>query len=324
MTAGKQNVPPEHSGISGPVPVSKKIAVIDLGTNTFHLLIGRCDGQRIHILHKEKQFVHLGKQGLGYLTEDAMQRGLKTLTHFKRVTHGYKPEDIHLSGTAALRSAENAGVFIERVRHMLGWNIRIISGLEEARLIHRGIYGGDDELPGDALIMDIGGGSVEFIHSRHRILQWAQSFDIGISVLKAFHSSDPLNAKDRKKLSGFLYSQLTPLSAYLSENRLAPIRLIGASGSFDTLYDMIAPADGRLHISLPEFRSLFDRLMGSTLEERLEMRGLPAPRAVYIPLAMMLVDEILSLCGSPAIYVSPNAMKEGILYEMCGKTGREE
>ncbi len=292
---------------------SETAAVLDLGTNTFHLIIAEKSAVEYTVLHHEKQFVHLGKEGLGHLSDPAIQRAMKTLFDFHSKVKTYAPQKLKIVSTAALRRADNASFFLQKIKEELGWDVDIISGDEEARLIHLGVVHTLENLPDEFIIMDIGGGSTEFIHSKNKQILWKYSFDLGVTVLSPFHTKDPITTFEKKSLFGFLQERLQPLLEYI-QNIKSPVALVGASGSFNTLRSMTNTTSRQ--ISIENFEVLRKSLCHSTLQQRMQMKGLPNARAGYIVTACLLIDFVLDVLQSSCIFVSPAALKEGILWEL--------
>ena len=155
-----------------------KAAVIDMGTNTFHLLLVELHGNEFKTIYKEKIAVKLGQGGItqNLIAPEAEKRALHTLGHFKNLIDGESISQVFAFATSAVRNATNGPDFVNRVREQLGIQIHVISGDEEAQLIYEGIHfsGALDERT--TLMMDIGGGSVEFIIGNAQEAFWKQSF----------------------------------------------------------------------------------------------------------------------------------------------------
>ncbi|NJK83906.1 MAG: hypothetical protein HC912_08960 [Saprospiraceae bacterium] len=150
-----------------------RYAVIDLGTNTFHLLIVEQNRQK---LYQERQFVKLAENGIEHISAAPFQRGIETMLHFHRVLKKFDVQQVQAFGTAALRTAHNGSAFIEEVEEATGIEIQLISGEREAALIQKGVAQAIPATDAHSLIMDIGGGSVEFILANQHEVFWAQSF----------------------------------------------------------------------------------------------------------------------------------------------------
>ena len=141
-----------------------RVAVIDLGTNTFHLLIADIKNKgQFETLKRIRKYVYIGEEGVSILGDKPLQRAFETLTHFKQTSTEFEVDEIIAFGTAALRTASNSNDFISKVRDEIGIEIQLISGEKEADLIYLGTKKAIPPTSENFLIMDIGGGSVEFI-----------------------------------------------------------------------------------------------------------------------------------------------------------------
>ncbi len=296
-----------------------RIAVIDCGTNTFHLLIAdvQADGS-YELLYRERQYVYLGEEGLDQLGETPQRRGLQVLEAFHQKMAELKVDRWRVVGTEALRRARNASAFIAAVAQRTGLHIEVISGDEEARLIHLGVMQAVPPFEGKALIMDVGGGSVEFIISDVAQVHWASSFPIGVQVLYSeFQRNDPISQGDILALHMHLDRVLEPLHLALRQHH-TPL-LIGASGSFEVIESMLhlqKPNPNYGLVSIEAYQQLYRKIIAASFEERLRMPGLPPERAKLIVVAFVLIDYVVRKAGINQIIPSAFALKEGVLYEM--------
>ena len=294
-------------------------AVIDLGTNTFHLLIAFPAKSGFKVLYKERRFVKLAENGIEYIGEIPYQRGLNAIHHFNNILKEHQVQEVRAFGTAALRTASNGQQFIEEVQQQTGIVVQLISGDREAALIHKGVVQALPTIAENILIMDIGGGSVEFIISNQAHVFWAQSFSIGVAVLfNQFKHSDPATYSEVKAIENYLASMLLPLKEALTQ--IETHFLVGASGTFDVLENNLPHLEkGKKYVSLSvnDYTTYYEQLVKTTLEERLQIDGIPNLRAEMLIVAFILVKYVFSLLpSSQRFYVSDYAMKEGILAEM--------
>lgn len=301
--------------------MTKRYGVIDLGTNTFHLLISEKDDEgNITDLFREGIFVKLGEDGIETIGDAPFQRALDAIRYFKAVLDQHNVTVIKAFGTAALRTAGNAKNIIERIKNETGIEVSLISGDEEARLIHLGVVRAVPLDKENGLIMDIGGGSVEFIVANGGGVIWAQSFPIGVSILfRRFHKSDPIIPEEILAVEAYLQTMLQPLFETLKKHK-TPL-LIGASGTFDVLDILLSrEKTSEVHsiVEVADFFPLYHHFLDSTITERLAMEKLPEPRAELIIVALILINFILKKANIQRISVSAYAMKEGILHEMNG------
>lgn len=296
-------------------------AVIDLGTNTFHLLIAEVNDGRIEERYRERIYVKLASEGIETIGAEPFERGLAALRHFKKVLDTYGVEEVTAIGTAALRTASNGPNFVRRAGLETGIAVRLIPGDTEAEYITRGVLAALPPLDDTILIMDIGGGSTEYILASAVGVYWRQSFPLGVAVLqRAFHQSDPITASEIATLDAFLDEELRPLAEALKQ--YPSTHLVGAAGTFDAMATVLgtdAPAAGHAHrLSLYGLGELHNTLIASSLSERLAMEALPDERADLIVVAMLLIRYTMRLAGTEKITVSDYAMKEGILLSTNG------
>lgn len=299
-------------------------AVIDLGTNTFHLLIAEQDEKgEIKPVFRKRIFVKLGENGLDTIGRKPYERGINAMLDFKDVLSKYRIQKLSAIGTAALRTAKNGPDFLVDVLQKTDINVELITGDQEAVWIYKGVRKAVDLREGLSLIMDIGGGSVEFILADERGMRWRQSFPVGLAVLyEGFHHSDPISGSEREQIHRFLEMELNAL--WLQLSLYSPKILVGAAGAFE-IFEHFLPyrpmSDTQRNFSLSDFKSLHRLFISSSLSERLAMDKLPDSRADMIVVAMELINFIMEKTGIKEIAVSDFAMKEGILCEMMGGEG---
>lgn len=300
-----------------------RLAVLDLGTNTFHLLIAERDSNgEVHFLSKHKIYVKLAEEGIGHIGEAAFQRGLDALRTFKIELDiaGIPDANTRALGTAALRTADNAPDFLLEAAKILGIRPEIIPGEREAELIHKGVRQAVPFPVGKrVLIMDIGGGSVEFVIADRERVFWQKSFPVGVAVLwRLFHHSDPIEQEEVQQMEQYLETALHDL--WQAITHYPSSILVGASGTFDVIdLFLLDPAEKPElygYIPVMDFYPLYKLLLRSTLDERYAMPHLPAERVEMVVAALVLIRVVLKKVGIGEIYTSVYAMKEGMLAEM--------
>ncbi len=301
---------------------TRKAAVIDMGTNTFHLLLVEIYGDSFKTIYKEKIPVKLGQGGISqdFIAEDAKKRAFHTLEHFKNLIDGEKITQIFAFATSAVRNAKNGSAFVSEVKDKLGIDIKVISGKEEAQMIYEGVKLSGSLNGQTELLMDIGGGSVEFIIGTAEEVFWKESFEIGGQrLLDLFHYHDPILPEEVEKLNRYLSQKLQPLIEAIEEFK--PTSLIGASGTFDTLTDIYFESmlqcklTGQHVFSLPaeDFKRIFTLLLTTTREERLLIPGMIPMRVDMIVVASCLIEFTLKLLPVKSITCSHYALKEGAI-----------
>lgn len=297
-----------------------RTAIIDLGTNTFHLLIV----EGTEALYKASIPAKIGMGGIsqGVISEEGIQRALTVLKGFRENIdkQGVSLDRVFATGTSAIRNAENKEEFVQRVAEETGIKIQVISGDEEAELICLGVKQAMS-IPETSMIMDIGGGSVEFIICNDEKIFWKQSFEIGGQrLMDKFMKSDPISMRSVQMMDDFFREKLLPLANAC--HQYAPKVLIGSSGSFDTLIDMQYMKDkGQLpasnevafEYSLPDFYWAYDELIFKNHAERMQIPGMIELRVDMIVVAMCLIRFIIQTLEIQRIRVSSFALKEGVM-----------
>lgn len=301
--------------------MSQHFAVIDLGTNTFHILIAQAGkgDEAFEVLYKERRFVKLAEEGIETIGQGALKRAWEAMAHFSQVMQQYNVVQIKAVGTAALRTASNGRAFVEEVKEKLGVEILIINGFQEAELIAGGVSYAIPNLQDEPyLIIDIGGGSVEFIIVRENKVIWKGSFLVGVALLcKNFHKSDPIQHDELVTMKAFLQDQLADLRTALDTH---PCRiLVGASGTFDVLENFIQEREtGKTYsrFGIGSFHEVYEKLLPTTLVDRMRNAKIPLERVEMLISALILIHTVVGLTQIEEIIVSAYALKEGLLAEI--------
>lgn len=260
--------------------MSQRIAVIDLGTNTCNLLIAEIDGHGFRILFQGKEVVKLAKDRINgtELSPEAVDRAVYAIRKHQEKIAGFKVTKIEVIGTSAIRDAANKDWFCSEVERRTGLKITVISGEQEADLIFSGVKLAFQELENNSLILDIGGGSNEFILTENGSAAWKRSFPLGMArIIKKFPISDPITPDEILEIAAYFDSSLESLWQKTEKMKI-PL-LIGCSGAFDTIADLIDQTDPGTkirisqEISLGDFNRIYSRLIESTTEERTAFFG---------------------------------------------------
>lgn len=301
-------------------------AVIDIGTNTFHLLIGKVNDQKLEIIFKETIAVKLGEGGgisKGEIISTAYQRGLDALKLFSNEIKKRNISIIKATATAAVRDAKNGKQFIEDVYNLTQIEIDIIDGQEEASYIYQGAKAAAALGEQTSLVMDIGGGSVEFIICNQQNIFWKNSFRIGAARLLAdFYKSDPLLDEHIDQLNQHFDHTLSSLKDVLVKYK--PQELIGTAGAFDSYRDMILMKEYSslnneiilFPIKQDQFLKLLNSLIKSTHKERKQIPGLIPLRTDMILMASLLCKYILEESTIQKNISCSYSLKEGLLYSI--------
>jgi exopolyphosphatase / guanosine-5'-triphosphate,3'-diphosphate pyrophosphatase len=306
-----------------------RIAVLDIGTNTFNLIIAESEVKNgFRILYNEKLPVKLGEGGInnGEILQIAFNRGIKAIEDHYQTILSYKADKIYAFGTSALRTARNSKDFIDTIKKLTGIDVEIISGDREAELIYHGVSQTLTMTSEKYLILDIGGGSNEFIIANNKEIFWKKSYPIGIArLIERFKPSDPIKPSEIIAIEEYFFHKLADLIQLVKQYDIKI--LIGASGSFETFVAMIHSADKdfepqtalmpqSLSIANSEFEALYQKLIKSTTEDRKKMKGLEPMRIEMIVLACLFVKFISKTLNIETIIQSNFSLKEGVVYQL--------
>jgi len=310
-----------------------RIAAIDIGTNSVHMIVVRVRPDlSFEVIDREKAMVRLGAGGLDgrALTTDAVTAALQALSKFKRLADSHRVDEILAAATSATREARNGGEFLARVERDTGIRPRVISGVEEARLIHQAAVYGVDVAGGRAVVIDIGGGSVEITLGTATSVQLARSFKIGsIRLTERMVHSDPVSDRDERKIVKHV---LAEIGRYCDQIVTAGFdRVIGTSGTVLSIGAVAAtaarggpPSELRnLHISAKQIRRVRKDVVTLDLEQRLAIPGLDPRRADLIVAGAILLDTILRRLGSDELTLCDLALREGLVLDYIRRNRRQ-
>lgn len=306
-----------------------RVAAIDIGSNSIHMVIAQVESDgRFRVLDRAKEMVRLGRHTLtkGKLSAQSMRAGIRTLSGFRTLAERHGVARIRAVATSAVREAANGGEFVRRVQDQVGLRVKVIPGREEARLIHLGVAHAID-LSGDpALLMDVGGGSVEITLTRDGKPLDLHSLKLGVARLsETFLASDPPSAKEIGRLELHLAKELDSVLARAA--RLRVRRVVGTSG---TLLNLIAiaghlrgdPPGAHLHnfvVGADEIRTVRRLLARSSRTERLRIDGVDAKRVDFIVAGAVLADHVLSYLGAKELVACTWALREGVLLDFIAR-----
>jgi exopolyphosphatase/guanosine-5'-triphosphate,3'-diphosphate pyrophosphatase len=302
--------------------MKQKLAIIDLGTNTFHLLLAEPTAAGYTITHREKVAVKLGMGGINQdvIQPDAIGRALAVLKDFKTTIEQSGISTRYAFGTSALRQAHNGLEVTQQIQRETGIHVNIISGDEEADFIYYGVRSAMELGTDPVLIMDIGGGSVEFIIGNRDTTRWKKSIEIGAQrLLEKFHRQDPISTDEIQELNRHFEATLAEVFQALHHHQ--PQTLIGSSGTFDTLSDMHClrqgifkeTDDAETPLTLESFHEIYAELIAKNRAERLRIPGMIEMRVDMIVVACCLIRFMLEKHSFQSIRVSSYSLKEGVL-----------
>lgn len=300
-------------------------AIIDLGTNTFNLLVAQSNGDgKYSIIHESKLPVKLGEGGLiqKIITPAAWQRGVEAIDKHIQTAKGFAAEKFFAFATSATRDASNGKAFVDEIFNRFGLKIEVIDGSREATLIYKGVRQAIELGDECNLILDIGGGSNEIILASSKEVFWLYSFNLGVSrLMQLFNPSDPISKEQIIAIENHINKELAPLFEAVKKHK--PTRMVGSSGSFDSFRNILEFAD-KIELSdktwaqipMQEYINLHNIFITSIRKERLKIKGLDPIRVDLIVLASIFVKFLVEQFGIKSMYQSEFALKEGFLSEL--------
>ena len=308
--------------------MDERFAVMDLGTNTFHLLIAAGDISNFRKIEHEHIAVKLGEGGInkGIILTRAFERGIDTMKEFKHKINSLNIQKTRAIATSALRSASNGKVFIDHVYQQTGISIEIIDGNQEACFIYEGIKAADALSAENSLVMDIGGGSVEFIIGNREKMLWKQSFEMGAArLMERFHHTDPIPPASIEALNLYLENTLAALFAAV---KAIPVsNLIGSSGSFETFAELaVLKRDNEFDLEkiknyafdYEDLLLVTDEMIRSSHAEREANDAVIPVRVDMIVVSSLITRYIMHKLDIKNVALCTYSLKEGVLAEMMG------
>lgn len=303
-----------------------RIAVIDLGTNTCNLLLAEMNGKQYKILHQSKEMVKLGDGKIrdNQISDEAIFRTIAAFRVHNEIMETFGVDEIKVFATSAVRTADNKAEFVAAIEKVCACSVEVISGEREAELIFKGVLLAFRNIEFPSVILDIGGGSNELILTHKDAILWKESRPTGMSrIINSFDLSDPISEEQVRELQKYFADEHQ--TAIQNSTKKSVGTLIGCSGAFDTIADMldeVNPGEKQRVtqvISLEEFYVVYEKLLQSTRDERLQMKGMDYVRVDLIVPAVILIETLISAIGIKQIVQTDFALREGVLYELLAK-----
>ena len=306
------------------------IAAIDMGTNSFHMVVARIDPKlpAFTIIAREKDTVRLGdcEAKTGCLKPEVMERAIATLRRFLDIAKTFNAEQVIAVATSAVREAPNGRDFLKQVAEELDLNVSLISGQEEARRIYLGVLSGMEFNNESQVIIDIGGGSTELILGDSSEPRCLTSTKIGaVRLTGQFVKTDPISREEFAYLQAYIRISLErPIDELRSQFHAGePLRLIGTAGTIETLAAINAreklgtvpsPLAG-YQLSLKDLRDLVNRFRKLSYSERLAIPGMSDKRAEIILAGSLILQEAMTLLGIESLTVCDRSLREGVIVD---------
>lgn len=299
------------------------VVAIDLGSNSFHMMVARQDHNEIRPVERLGKKVQLtaGLDEQCLLTDEAMELGLSCLREFAEYFNGMAPSNIRIVGTSALRKARNSDVFVRLAEQELGHPVDIITGREEARLIYLGVaqtYSDDGER---RLVVDIGGGSTEFIIGQRFESYLLESLYMGCVTytLQYFPCGNLSNKHFRKAYYSARRELMSIEKAYRSEGW---VEVVGSSGFVKSVRNILAER-GIDRITLDGLKQLKRDVLTFQNVEDVNFLGLKSERAAIFPAGLAILMAIFDSLKIDIMNYSDGALREGVLYDLVGRKSHE-
>jgi exopolyphosphatase / guanosine-5'-triphosphate,3'-diphosphate pyrophosphatase len=313
----------------------RRLAAIDLGTNSFHLVIADVKPNgKFSVVSKDKEMVRLGEgfNDLKHLSEEAMQRAMETLRRFALIAQSHAAP-VRAVATSAVREALNQDAFLQRARDTVGLDIEVVSGFEEARLIYLGVLQALPVYSKNILLVDIGGGSTEFLSGTRGVVEYANSLKLGaVRLTQKFFRNDIIRSKDVAACREHLAGAINPITRAL-KGRQFDIA-IGSSGTIISAAVMVQAMNGtplltdetnNLVITRTDLARVVDAVLAArSVGRRRELDGMDTSRADIIVAGVLILEQVFEQLRLDSMVTSKYALREGILLDTLHKIIGEE
>ena len=301
------------------------IAAVDLGSNSFHMVVARYSHGQLIILDRLREMVRLaaGLDETGRLDRSAIDTALACLQRFGQRLHDMRAESVRVVGTNTLRRAKRRGAFLDRARAALGHPIEIISGIEEARLIYLGVAHTMPSEPGRRLVADIGGGSTEIIIGEGFHARKLESLYMGcVSTSSKFFADGEITEKRMKRARLAARLELEPVRATFRDYGWD--QAVGTSGTIRSVSDVLRARGNDGVITPAGVQSLIEHAIRVGHVDRLKFAGLSEERIPVFAGGLAILAEILDILEIKQMRAADGALREGLLYDMVGRLTNED
>jgi len=304
----------------------RQVAAVDLGSNSFHMVIARVRGEEVRPIDRVREPVQLAR-GLGkrrVLTKATRQRALRALERFNQRLREVEPGRVRAVGTSTLRSARNSSEFLAEAEEALGHPIEVIKGREEARLIYLGVAHSLPDDPGPRLVVDIGGGSTECILGEHFVAREVHSLNVGCVRLTKKCFGDGLLTEEAFEAAR-LRAQREFSSIERAFRESGWQQAVGASGTIRAADSILRQngwgAQGITASGLKKLRRAMIRAgdIGS-----FKLKGLRPDRARVFPGGVAILQALFDRLGLDTLTATSGALREGVLYDLLGRIRHED
>src|SRR5438309_401748 len=298
-------------------------AAIDIGSNSIRLKIARLKGSRLEPIHEDREVTRLGESVFkaGFLSPEAMAETIKVLRRFHRAAQRLAADVVRVVATSALRDARNSQAFLEWVRSATGWKVEIISGLEEARLIHLGLTSMGRVGASPVLMIDLGGGSCELTISKEGHIRDTVSLPLGaVRLTNEFLRHDPPRKSELKRLRGFVEREVSRVAGRVVAARVrVVVATSGTAAALAAVANHLQKNSGTRpagSVSRPVMKRIAKLIYRLPIEQRRKLEGIGPRRAEIIAAGAQVYEELLELCHLHGFRYSPLGLRDGLLAQM--------
>ena len=306
--------------------VPEVLAAVDLGSNSFHMVVARYDHGQLVIVDRLRETVRLaaGLDTQGRLSRESVTRALQCIERFGQRMRDMRAESVRVVGTNTLRKARRKGAFLDRAREALGHPIEIISGVEEARLIYLGVAHTTPQESGQRLVVDIGGGSTELIIGEGLAAKRLESLYMGCVSFSTAHFADGgITDKRMKRARTAAQLELAPVVSRFRHSEWDSA--FGASGTLRAVSDvLLARGSPNGTIDREGLEWLLQECLRAGSTDKLRLAGLAADRQDIFPGGLAILIEVFDMLGVGAMRVADGALREGLLYDLLGRLTDED
>jgi exopolyphosphatase/guanosine-5'-triphosphate,3'-diphosphate pyrophosphatase len=299
---------------------NRQLGALDLGSNSFHLLVAQEAHDRVQILDNYKEMVRLA-EGLGEdnsLAPKVVKRALECLERFAQRLRSLDPENVRIVGTNTLRKASASGDFLRRAQDILGHRIEIISGHEEARLIYLGVCHDLDGEDTRRLVVDIGGGSTELILGRRTQPETLESLYMGCVSMSQRHFKDgKLTKQNMQRASNHALVELQPIVIEFKKQGWGAA--VGASGTINAVSAVIRLLTGDDDITSDGLKAVRQEIISKERLEKLSLPGLADERAAVFPGGVAILSAVFEALNIEHMTAAQSALREGLIFDLLGR-----
>jgi exopolyphosphatase/guanosine-5'-triphosphate,3'-diphosphate pyrophosphatase len=301
-------------------------AAVDIGSNSVRLKIARLTSGRLRELHEDREVTRLGEGVFknGFLSPQAMSETVRVLRRFHRTVQRLGTDSVRVVATAALRDARNSHAFLEWVRSTTGWKVEIISGLEEARLIHLGLVSNVQVRSSNALLIDLGGGSCELTLTRKGHIETTASLPLGaVRLTNEFLHQDPPRKSEIKRLRGFVAREVARTSKrIIAAHASVVIATSGTAAALAAAARHLRKGPRSSTVSRAEMKRIAKLICRLPIAERQKIQGIGPRRAEIIAAGALVYAELLERCQLRGFRYSPLGLRDGLLAQMAAEYDR--